>query len=380
MPKKETADSVQAHTEAKLQFYTKYLERYLQILLVAQGINRINIYDLYCGAGEYSDGKTGSALRAVDAIWSAQAKNSAGKPINLHLNDLNEKNINKLKGLLGNKTSREKKFSITFSSMEAFDFLGKIAPNLPKQDRQTRNLLFIDPYGYKDINSKSLETVMEIGRTEIVLFLPIEQMFRFRTKTVDEEVENSYLPLKHFIEQFKLNVTKISSEKEFIAALESALSYEGKFFTTSYSIRNHTGHHYGMFFISSNLLGLEKIVEVKWELDEQQGQGFTGDNQIDFFLETDRTSNLKDSILKKVRREETDNRGLYEFVLQNGFRPKHANEVLRQLCSEEKLQTIDAIANKSARKGSFKLNYKEYKSGRASIIYRAIPEYCHEQD
>lgn len=47
MPKKETADSVQAHTEAKLQFYTKYLERYLQILLVAQGIDKINIYDLY---------------------------------------------------------------------------------------------------------------------------------------------------------------------------------------------------------------------------------------------------------------------------------------------------------------------------------------------
>ncbi|MCK5792698.1 MAG: hypothetical protein KAH34_17725, partial [Ketobacter sp.] len=78
MPKKETADSVQAHTEAKLQFYTKYLERYIQILLVARGINKINIYDLYCGAGQYSDGNTGSAVRAVDAIDRAQVQNTTG--------------------------------------------------------------------------------------------------------------------------------------------------------------------------------------------------------------------------------------------------------------------------------------------------------------
>ena len=185
MPKKETADSVQAHTEAKLQFYTKYLERYLQILLVAQGINKINIYDLYCGAGQYSDGNTGSAVRAVDAVWAAQVKNTLRKAVNLHLNDLNVEKVANLRGILANKESAEKRFSISFSTFEAFEFLRKIAPELPKQDSQTRNLLFIDPYGYKDIDKQSLHTVLSSGRTEVVLFLPIEQMYRFRNKTTD---------------------------------------------------------------------------------------------------------------------------------------------------------------------------------------------------
>jgi len=373
MPKKETADSVQSHTEAKLQFYTKYLERYLQILLIAQGINKINIYDLYCGAGQYADGNTGSAIRAVDAVWRAQIKNTASKAVNLHLNDLNEEKVKNLRTLLANKESPEKRFSIYYSTMEAFEFLKKIIPKLPKQDRQTRNLLFIDPYGYKDIDRQSLEAVLETGRTEIVLFLPIEQMYRFKNKTTDEEVDNSYVPLKHFIEQFRLDVTAITSEKEFIVALESALSFQGKYSTASYSIRNHTGHHYGMFFITSNLLGLEKIIEVKWELDSQQGQGFTGDDQLDFFLETDRVSDLRDAIVRLVSKGESDNHTIYELVLRKGFKPKHANEVLRQLCEDEILHTIDAATNKPARKGTFKLNYKEFKTGKPSILYRAGP-------
>lgn len=37
MPKKDTANNIKPHTEAKLQFYTHYLERYLAILLRAYG-------------------------------------------------------------------------------------------------------------------------------------------------------------------------------------------------------------------------------------------------------------------------------------------------------------------------------------------------------
>lgn len=371
MPKKETADSVQAHTEAKLQFYTKYLERYLQILLVAQGINKINIYDLYCGAGQYSDGNTGSALRAVDAVWKAQEKNKQRKVINLHLNDLNQQKIKNLRRRLSSKQSNQNLISISFSTVEAFEFLKKLEPELLKQDRHTRNLLFIDPYGYKDINRQSLEAVMSSGKTEIVLFLPIEQMYRFRNKTKDDVVDKSYIPLKHFIEQFGLDVTSIESEKGFITALESALSFDEQYYSASYSIRNHTGHHYGMFFITSNLLGLEKIIEVKWELDSQQGQGFTGENQIDFFLEMNRLSDLKEKITEMINIKDVDNRTMYEFVLKNGFRPKHANEVLRMLCDERVIHTIDANSLQRARKGSFKLNYQEFKSNNSSIIYRA---------
>jgi len=90
MAKNETVNSVLPHTEAKLKFYTFYLARYLEILVRAPGINKVNIYDMLCGEGIYSDGKTGSAVRAVEAIWEAQKSNKKNKLDNLHLNDLNQ--------------------------------------------------------------------------------------------------------------------------------------------------------------------------------------------------------------------------------------------------------------------------------------------------
>lgn len=370
MPTSETADSVQEHTEAKLQFYIRYLGRYMLILLASPGISKINIYDLYCGAGIYADGNTGSALRAANEISQALDKNLEPKAVNLHLNDLNVQKVETLKNLLAGKSSPEKKFNISFSSIEAATFIDKIIEKQKTQAKQCRNLLFIDPYGYKDIKRAKLESLLATGLTEIVLFLPIEQMYRFKNKTIDEEVDHSYLPLKHFIDQFNLDAASICSEIEFIKSLESEFRFDDKYYSTSYAIKNHTGHHYGMFFITSNLLGLEKILEVKWELDSQQGEGFTGSSQPDFFLETEKKSKLKERIFSIIQKNDSDNLHLYKSVLLQGFLPKHANEILKKLCDEKQIHTLDIKKNRPARKNAFKLTYREYKTHIPSIIYR----------
>ena len=157
MPKAETADTVQQHTEAKLQFYARYLEQYLRVLLLTPYIEKINIYDLYCGAGKYSDGNTGSAIRAVDAVRGAQGVNNRGKTVNLHLNDLNESKVAELKKLLSNDDPPKSNLRTTFSSQEALVFLQELLRGFQRQDRKTRNLILLDPYGYKGISKASLE-------------------------------------------------------------------------------------------------------------------------------------------------------------------------------------------------------------------------------
>lgn len=370
MPKPSTANSVQQHTEAKLEFYTRYLKRYLAILLRAKGVGRVNLYDLFCGEGQYSDGNTGSAVRAVDAIWEALAGSTNRKQINLHLNDLDAIKVNKLEKLLATRQSEDKCFSISYSSLEAAQLLQKLIPRFAQQPRTTRNLVFIDPYGYKEIDSSQLKALLEHGRTEIVLFLPIEQMYRFRTMTIPEEVENPYKPLQKFIRQFELDASSISSERGFIRALEEALKFGNHYYATSYYIKNHTGHNYGMFFITSNLLGLQKIVEVKWTLDDQEGQGYSGKLQRDFVLEFEAISTFGDNLRAFLGAAERTNIELYEFVIQQGFLPKHANEVLKQLCKHGELETVDLATGGPARKNSFKLSYEEFKTKQPCILYR----------
>jgi hypothetical protein len=58
--KKETRNTVKPHTEAKLKFYIYYLERYLPILFKSRFVEKINIYDMFCGQALGKNGKTGS--------------------------------------------------------------------------------------------------------------------------------------------------------------------------------------------------------------------------------------------------------------------------------------------------------------------------------
>ncbi|WP_461517994.1 three-Cys-motif partner protein TcmP [Porticoccus sp.] len=363
MPTKDTASKVKPHTEVKLQFYTSYLARYLEILLRVSFVEKINIYDMYCGEGVYSDGNTGSAVRAVDAVWKAESSNISNKPIFLHLNDLNQRKVAKLKSVLANRSSLEKSFCISYSAYEAFELLDKLSIRFKQQNRNVRNLVFIDPYGYKSIKRDVLEKILEGGRTEVIIFLPIEQMYRFRNMTVDEVVDKSYRPLKEFVDQFGIDVSSISSEKEFIQEFSKCLNFYGNYFSTYYAIKNHSGHYYGMFFVTANFLGLEKIVEVKWELDSQEGEGFTGPSQKDFFLEADKLSFLESELKVALQATESTNVELYSLVVNLGFLPKHANNILKEWQKKGLLEVYYLEKDKDAKKGSFKLNYKDFRNG-----------------
>lgn len=369
MTKKDARNSVKPHTQAKLQFYTQYLRRYLEILIRVPGIDKINIYDMLCGEGVYSDGNTGSAVRAIDAIWEAQASNKKNKIINLHLNDLDQSKVGKLEIITNNRSSTEKNFSISHSRSEAFELLNKLCTKFDEhQSASTRNLIFIDPYGYKDIKKDILEKSLKNGKTEIILWLPIEQMYRFMQSANKEEVPNSHKPLVKFMNQFGLDVGEINSEKEFIDALVPKLRFTDSLFATSYAIRNQAGRYYGMFFISPNLKGLEKIMEVKWGLDAQQGEE-SDQLQRDFFLESDKLDSFEVKLTEFLRESDRNNHELYQFVLTLGFKPSHANEIFRKWQSENYLQVYEVASNKTARRGTFKLTYNSYKSHKPELIF-----------
>ena len=370
MPVRETADTVKPHSNAKLQFYIRYLERYLQILLRSRFIEKVNIYDMFCGAGIYSDGNTGSAVRAVDSIWRALSSSKSSTTVNLHLNDLDKAKLEKLKEELASRSSLNSRFSISFSDYEASSLLSRLPSGFSGQARTTRNLVFIDPYGYKAINKSTLEGLLTGSKTEIILFLPVEQMYRFSKKAVSDSDDPSYRPLFNFINQFGIDTSDISSEKQFIKAVERALRFHEKVYTTSYAIKNHNGHYYGIFFITPNVLGLEKILEVKWELDRTAGSEFTGSSQVDILLEMERMSELESEPKRRMDSGDVSNIDLYLHIMNLGFLPRHASDFLGRWQNSGELSVVDVIKNGPARKKSFKLTYQEFKAGSASRIFK----------
>ncbi|MDF1588978.1 MAG: three-Cys-motif partner protein TcmP [Gammaproteobacteria bacterium] len=366
MSRKETKNTVKPHTEAKLKFYIHYLERYLPILFTTQYVEKINIYDMFCGQAFYDDGKESGAVRAFKQIQRVQKFYPESKTeITLTLNDLSKKRIKITKEWL---ESQKQTFLTRTHNEDATDLIKKLIDGINnKQDSKTRNLVFIDPYGYKQIDKLLIEELLRNRRTEVIIFLPINQMTRFKDKTLGDDIEKDFLPLKGFVEQFDIDVDTISGDIDLIKAIEQSLTFKDEYFATSYHIKNQKGSYYALFFITQHILGLEKIVEVKWSLDDQQGSGFNHTNQVDMFLEAQKTDELEQE-LQLYLRESKNNNEIYEWTLKLGFKPKHTNKILQKFKKNNKIK-VEYFLNA---KSGYHLNYSNYKNHLIKVTVQLI--------
>jgi three-Cys-motif partner protein len=68
-----------------------------------------------------------------------------------------------------------------------------------------KGIIFIDPYGYKEINILDIKDLLKTKKTEILLFLPISFMYRF-IKKINTEEELPYIePLKKLLISIYVN-------------------------------------------------------------------------------------------------------------------------------------------------------------------------------
>jgi three-Cys-motif partner protein len=365
--------TLQIHSQAKVDFFAKYLSRYLRILYLAEKIERINIYDVFCGMGIYEDGGKGSPIVAIDTIkglFNDEKIKKNSTQIILKVNDIEQERVDKVKSYID---SVNQNYCVVKYYNENIDKMF----NIVKQEvsttaSNTRNLIFIDPYGYKNIKKDILYQLMENNRTEIILFLPISHMHRFTQKAIQDENTAQYEPLRNFVNSFFPDEHKMRKQQlpvmEYIQCITEALRCN-KFFTTSYYIERDASNYFALFFMSPNIFGLEKILEVKWQLDEEAGHGFNQPQQkglfdVEFAEQTKNENAGKlEAILLQSLTEPKTNRQIYEITLKNEFLPKHTTEIFSKWQSNNKnFMVLDIKTEQSARKRSFYVsNYKEDK-------------------
>lgn len=380
MAKKQTSKDVMlAHSKAKVEYYQKYLACYLSIMSVAKKIDEVNVFDVFCGRGVYADGELGSPIRSVQTAREVRRNHPSNKFFNFYFNDVEEAYVRRVKSYIDENIPDNKDFChITYLNAPAELLFEKIGRFLANTSFSTKNFLFVDPYGYKDINRHTIQRLMCNQNTEMLLFLPISFMHRFTHYAFNVDANNGALRLREFIEQFFPADHKVRSEepmdvKEYIEALVDAFSFGGRYYTTSYFIERDSRNYFALFAICNNLLGLEKAVETKWKLDEQDGKGFhlpDADTEPDLFSELFMEENRQEHYeeLKALlisflmgRKGGRSNGEMYEFVLRHGYLPKHANAVLRQLQDNNLINVKLFGTGKEARKHSFYINYNDSK-------------------
>lgn len=372
----DVKNTMQIHSKAKVDFYKTYLERYVAILCQSQYIRHIRIYDVFCGMGIYEDGGKGSPVVAYDTIKSIyEAHHIANNTdITLTINDISTERTAKVNEYI--QSHKHSYCIVRPFNLDISRLFDKIVPEIDTTSNDTRNLVFIDPYGYKDIKKELLLNLMKNGYTEVILFLPISHMQRFTNAAIqDEDSISQYEPLRNFVYRFfpdknhpiRQNTVKA---KEYIQHIADALKFGKQYFATSYYIERDKANYFALFFMSSNIFGFEKILETKWKLDEEHGGGFklpeaTGNLFAEEFAleaKNENASRLK-GILETALKQPLTNNDVYEFVVRNEFLPKHANEVLKEMqATNPKFKVVNIITGEKARKNAFYLSYKQYNS------------------
>lgn len=353
--KKDPKKYLLEHSEAKVGLLEKYLQKYLNIIVNDGYTKKIFLFDVFCGAGLYENNGFGSPLVMLKTVrnlyFANKAKNRKICPIELFFNDIDKVKIEKLKSII-----KEKKLffdeigEIKFGNLPYNEILPKIIKFI-RTLRAHKAFIFIDPYGYRDIRASHIRELLDNKKSEVLLFLPIQFMYRFDekgtppalTEIIGELVEYKYwLPATsvfNFIDQFTI-------------ALRDFLGKD--FFVDTYTIQKDANTVFCLFFFSSHIKGFEKMLETKWELDEEEGRGFSFE-KTGFLFVNEKISGFEANFLNYLK-EFRSNAGIYSFILSNGFLPKHVNELLKKLENEGKI-----ISEKPKRKNAFYISYDNYK-------------------
>ncbi|MBN2824061.1 MAG: three-Cys-motif partner protein TcmP [Campylobacterales bacterium] len=356
---------LEEHSKVKVDFYKKYLDIYLTVLLNSPYTTKICIYDIFCGIGVYEgDNSKGSPIVAIESIKSSLEKFGRDKIDNIELviNDGDLKHVSIAKEYIEKNYNNICKFEAY--NLDAKKMIDLLKHKLAKSTNRQNNFIFIDPHGYKEIYKSDVSDIMDLGKNEILIFLPIDNMYRFIKPAKEDETNPSFKPLKRFMNEFELNYSA-SSKEQYIEYIKNALTYNNLYYTSSFILESKPQKNkYALFFITKNLKGLEESIKIKWKLDEICGKGHQEQLDLGLFGDIFKESELEDCLLtlenklKVFLKEYKNNLELYEFILKSGFLVKQATPILKKLEKQNKLLFIDNFERKQK---SYYLSYQNYK-------------------
>ncbi|HKI76909.1 MAG TPA: three-Cys-motif partner protein TcmP [Ignavibacteriaceae bacterium] len=345
---KSTKEILEEHSKSKVELLNVYLGMYLNILERVKHIKTVLYLDLFAGEGIYKDGSKGSSITAIETFYKhLEDNNLSSKEYKIFLNDseksIIEKNIYKvdrIKSLIDNKR-QVANLIIKYEKLSFSELLPKLIDRFKKLTYQEKALVFIDPWGYKDINPSELKKLLSNDNVEVLLFIPIFYMYRFAVKTIRDDFPEGKA-IKYFLnELFSGEIPDISSAKKLINNIKIKFKrYMEIPYVQTFVIERDKTNVYCLFFFTHNKLGYQKMVEAKWRIDKNSGRGFKGITDPSFFEEYE-AANLVDKILKFIDLSDgKTNEELKDFGYDLEFLPRDVNKCLNKLFKENKITRI----------------------------------------
>jgi three-Cys-motif partner protein len=363
-----TRQTLAEHSAAKVSVFTYYLGTYLNILGKVPAMKRVHIYDMMCGEGEYADGRQGSALEGLNRVLRYFTEYPVETlRVAYILNDAGVSDVDK--GRLKIDRVRERaelipfepvangRIDIHYAALPCDEAMARAIARVQRLPPfQEKALLFIDPWGYKDIHIGDLRAALAGGHSEILLFLPTEMMFRFARKAYHEDFPGGAALQRWLTELFPESLPHFTTVHDFINQFRQRLQAQIEApYSSRFTLETSDHNTYSLFYFTSNRKGLRSMLEAQWKQDQETGSGHRAERTFTLFEPGELTNYPTRVEAYLAATPNRTNEELLEFGLAEGFLPRHTGDVLKGLLLQGRLN-ISAPDGQLVRKNAFYLD------------------------
>jgi len=347
-------------TQIKLSILREYLRKWIPVFITKRTPiwKKIFIYDFFAGEGADAVGNYGSPLIILDELRKyCQEISSKLLYVKVVFNEFNFKKTERLTRICDeflsgcrygtngqiacpSATSGDPcVFRLTIENSDFQDFFSSVYSNMEKHPEFPR-FMFLDQYGVKHVTEEIFGKLVSLDRTDFIFFISSSFVHRFAE---NPEFQN-YLNLSR--EEFD-QLKPYQCHRVIYEYYKTLLPNYKQFYVAPFSIKKGA-NVYGLIFGTNHKLGIEKFLNVCWNLNDQTGDAnFDIDNEHinpslpKLFPDQDTPSKLQFFERRLKEQIENDeiktNQEVYDLTFDMGMLPKHANKVCRELQNEKRI-------------------------------------------
>lgn len=321
---------IEPHTTAKHAILRRYLQAWVPIL--TGSFRQVLYIDGFAGPGLYSEGESGSPIIALKTALARKDQIPAN--VFFYFVEKEKDRAEMLKLILKEieipQTFLVKVFNGTFE--EAF---AKIYER-HKTQTYLPTFAFIDPFGWKGVPFEAVTKILSRRSCEVLVTFMYEEINRFIGQQDQVYNFNRFFGTNAWRKGIELGNPRDRNRFFHDLYLRQLEEVAGARFVRSFEMRNERDvTDYFLFFATNNLLGLKKMKEAMWKVDESGDFRFsdaTDPNQLVLFRNEPPFGILRDQILGRFTGTEASVKSIEDFVVQNtAFRETHYKGILKTL-------------------------------------------------
>lgn len=351
-------------TASKILIYRQYLRNYLPKVLMRYG--KCIIADFFCGCGK--NGKAnGSPLVLLDLAKEILENpvlkaRQANAEIIIVFSDAEKKYCDDLASNL-KKMSLPSGIKVLGPFCEDFKSIKKTVIEASKANMVPK-FFFLDPFTYSEIGIIDVKELIEVTASEVLLFLPTFQSYRF------VKCANDVGALKTFLEDFtEKGCADYKDINDFNESIRRRLlNYLKLKYVRCVGLDDGAKKH-ALFYLTRHITGMLLMNKLVWDV-AQDGVNVKAKREPMLFNLSTISGNftrIKNAFSKHIReKKRISNVEIIDFVAQNCFNTKYANEILREM-KEQGLISVEY--KKSDKVRGFYVADNNWKDDLATIIY-----------